>query len=148
MICRKIVKVLFLLLLTEKVMMDERITAEVNVIYPNRSDPYRLSNAYCISKSKCWSQINQDLEVSKLLQGMRNGFFMEAGGFDGETHSNSLYFEKYLDWNGILIEANPRLCSHIIRKCRKSMLVCGGISTNNETTLTPFVFAGALGGMY
>ena len=131
-------------------MADERIpSAEVQVIYPNSSSgpSYRLSNPYCESKSKCWSQINQDLEISNLLNDMKNGFFIEAGGYDGETHSNTLYFEKYLNWTGLLIEANPRLCSKIIGKKRKSMLVCGGISISNETTLIPFVFAGALGGI-
>lgn len=36
--------------------------------------------------------------------GKRNGFFVEAGANDGIMQSNTLYFEKYFGWRGILIE--------------------------------------------
>jgi FkbM family methyltransferase len=35
------------------------------------------------------------------------GFFLEAGGFDGVTASNTYYLEKIKGWNGILIEPSP-----------------------------------------
>lgn len=34
----------------------------------------------------------------------RNGFFIECGANDGVNQSNTWYFEKKLNWNGILIE--------------------------------------------
>ena len=38
----------------------------------------------------------------------REGFFVEVGGFDGRsTISNSYYFERYLGWRGLLVEASP-----------------------------------------
>ena len=33
-----------------------------------------------------------------------NGFFIECGANDGVNQSNTWYFEKYLNWHGILIE--------------------------------------------
>ena len=33
-----------------------------------------------------------------------DGFFIECGANDGVDQSNTWYFEKYLNWNGILIE--------------------------------------------
>ncbi len=33
-----------------------------------------------------------------------NGFFIECGANDGVDQSNTWYYEKYLNWNGILIE--------------------------------------------
>jgi hypothetical protein len=33
----------------------------------------------------------------------KNGFFIEAGAFDGELFSNTLYLEKMRDWTGILV---------------------------------------------
>ena len=33
-----------------------------------------------------------------------DGFFIECGANDGVDQSNTQYFEKYLNWNGILIE--------------------------------------------
>lgn len=38
---------------------------------------------------------------------VKNGFYVEAGAFDGEYSSNSLYFEIVHGWNGLLIEPNP-----------------------------------------
>ena len=37
------------------------------------------------------------------------GTFVEIGALDGLTYSNSLFFEKYLNWSGVLIEGNPEL---------------------------------------
>ena len=37
----------------------------------------------------------------------KNGFFVECGALDGETRSNTLILEEELEWNGILIEADP-----------------------------------------
>lgn len=34
----------------------------------------------------------------------KNGFFIELGALDGVTFSNTLFFEKHLNWSGILIE--------------------------------------------
>jgi FkbM family methyltransferase len=44
-----------------------------------------------------------DRKLTKYLN-YRNGFFIEAGGNDGISQSNTLYFEKYKNWKGLLIE--------------------------------------------
>ena len=36
-----------------------------------------------------------------------DGFFVEAGAYDGYTLSNSLFFEVYRGWKGLLVEAHP-----------------------------------------
>jgi hypothetical protein len=33
----------------------------------------------------------------------RGGVFVEAGAYDGETFSNTLYLEKRLGWTGLLV---------------------------------------------
>ncbi|KAK1133372.1 hypothetical protein K0M31_011187 [Melipona bicolor] len=37
----------------------------------------------------------------------QNGFFVECGAYDGETRSNTLALERYLGWDGLLMEADP-----------------------------------------
>ena len=34
------------------------------------------------------------------------GFFLESGALDGETRSNTLFFERFRGWRGLLIEAD------------------------------------------
>src|SRR5690348_4695216 len=34
------------------------------------------------------------------FRGKRNGVFVDAGAKDGETSSNSLFFERFMDWRG------------------------------------------------
>ncbi|WP_198021914.1 FkbM family methyltransferase [Algiphilus aromaticivorans] len=44
-----------------------------------------------------------------LLPAYRKGFFIEAGGNDGFSQSNTYHLEKYYGWNGLLIEPVPWL---------------------------------------
>jgi FkbM family methyltransferase len=46
----------------------------------------------------------------------RNGFFIETGGHDGFTQSNTYYLEKKLGWSGVLVEGIPDL----YRECRRN----------------------------
>ena len=53
------------------------------------------------------AQFNQPRQIDKLLDETRNKFFIEAGAFDGEFYSNSLFFEAERNWTGLLVEPNP-----------------------------------------
>ena len=56
---------------------------------------YNLRTPHGVNKvTPSWSQYGQDIFVDKLLNRKHNRFFVEIGGFDGETFSNSLFFEK------------------------------------------------------
>jgi len=37
----------------------------------------------------------------------KDGFYIECGAFDGVNQSNTWFFEKTLNWKGVLIEPNP-----------------------------------------
>ena len=54
-------------------------------------------------------KIDQHLDIDA-------GFFVEVGGWDGVTYSNTLYFERCRNWRGLLIEPNPI----DFLKCRKN----------------------------
>jgi FkbM family methyltransferase len=56
-----------------------------------------------------------DLKLQRWLA-FRDGFFVEAGANDGRKQSNTLYFEKYFGWKGILIEPVPELAA----ACRRN----------------------------
>lgn len=56
------------------------------------------------------SQAGQDQFIEQnFFEGKTGGFFIEIGGHDGITGSNTLFFEKFRNWDGICIEASPAL---------------------------------------
>ena len=57
------------------------------------------------------SQIAQDLFVLSQLGTKSSGYFVEVGAADGIANSNTLLFEKKLNWKGLLVE--PCRSSHI-----------------------------------
>ena len=54
-------------------------------------------------------QAKQPILINKYLlkNRIKNGFFIEAGAYDGEIYSNTLFFELKQRWKGLLIEPNP-----------------------------------------
>lgn len=61
----------------------------------------------------------------------RNGFFVEVGAHDGISFSNTYFFEKNLGWNGICIEPNPDIFSHLIQN-RSATCLPIGIALKHE----------------
>lgn len=63
-----------------------------------------------------------------------HGFFVECGAYDGEKLSASLLFEKYRQWTGLLIEANPYEFNKLRFKHRKSFIVNACLSKYSYPT--------------
>ncbi len=57
-----------------------------------------------VTKPGYFSQHGQDRFVADLLGNLRGGVFIDIGAHDGETYSNTCYFERELGWSGIAIE--------------------------------------------
>ena len=53
-----------------------------------------------------YSQAQQDRWVCDFFNYKKNGYFIDVGASDGIGASNTYFLEKYLNWNGISIEAN------------------------------------------
>ncbi|XP_068207548.1 uncharacterized protein [Palaemon carinicauda] len=49
--------------------------------------------------------------------------FLEAGAYDGEFLSNTLWLERQYGWRGILVEANPHFFEQLLLKRRKSWAI-------------------------
>jgi FkbM family methyltransferase len=70
-------------------------------------------------KRRSYALNRLDLKLQPYID-FRNGFFIEVGANDGINQSNTLYFEKYKGWKGLLIEAIPVLAG----KCRQNRPRC------------------------
>lgn len=64
------------------------------------------------------SQAGQDLVIDRYFQQKTGGTFVDVGAYDGVTGSNSLFFERWRDWTGVLVEpvAEQREKAEIMRK--------------------------------
>lgn len=50
------------------------------------------------------SQAGQDAVVDRFFQQKREGTFVDVGGFDGVTGSNTFFLELFRGWTGLLVE--------------------------------------------
>ncbi|ELT88065.1 hypothetical protein CAPTEDRAFT_198640 [Capitella teleta] len=94
-----------------------------------------------------FSQAGQDRTVDALLHRRRNGFFVECGAAEGETFSNTLFFERARNWDGLLIEANPNLFKKLLAKGRQAYSINACLSLSYAPKMSEFFLAGLLGGL-
>ena len=66
-------------------------------------------------------QANQPILIDEKIfkNRIRNGFFIEAGAYDGEVFSNTLFYELKQNWTGLLIEPNPDAFELLKKKVRQ-----------------------------
>lgn len=94
------------------------------------------------------SQFGEDILAWSLFAGKRDGFFVEAGAFDGISYSTT-YALECVGWNGLLVEALPEPA----RQCRMrrpysrvvhAALVERGATGEAEFTVTEDQYGGML----
>jgi FkbM family methyltransferase len=61
---------------------------------------------------------NLDKKLKQFLY-YKNGFYIECGANDGINQSNTWYFEKKLNWRGVLIEPVPNLFKKLTKNRNK-----------------------------
>lgn len=55
------------------------------------------------------SQAGQDMVVDRFFKGARGLTFVDVGGYDGVTGSNTLFLEQRKGWTGLLVEPVPAM---------------------------------------
>jgi hypothetical protein len=82
-----------------------------------------------------FSQIYQDIFILSVLDGKRNGTFLEIGGADPFLGNNTALLENNFDWSGISVEYSKELAMEYEKK-RKSKVICAdALSLNYEEIL-------------
>ena len=97
------------------------------LVYPSQEP--RIST----EPEKHYSQVKQSQFVDKFLQSKQYGFFIECGAANGVALSNTLFFEKFRGWTGLLIEPNPSFYSNVVAKRKGSYAINSCLSTTNKT---------------
>merc|ERR1719154_74567 len=75
----------------------------------------------------------------------RNGFFIEAGAWDGEQLSNTIYMETQLGWTGLLVEPNKPIFDILVNKKRNAYSVNSCLSRNRYAEQVNFDTADVYG---
>ena len=83
-------------------------------------------------------QVGGSQFVDKLLDGRRDGFFVECGAFIGEEYSDTLFFELERNWTGILIEAHPDYHRAILTKNRRALVLRACLSAGRRPEYVRF----------
>ncbi|KOX67975.1 hypothetical protein WN51_08011 [Melipona quadrifasciata] len=86
--------------------------------------------------------------IQEILKNKKNGFFVECGAYDGETRSNTLALERYLGWDGLLIEADPINFSNMMDKNRNAYLTATCLSTKPYPSVNTFLMAKNIGRLH
>ena len=86
------------------------------------------------NKIQFYSQYSQDKYIyNTFFNNKTNGTFVEIGADDGVRFSNCKFFEDYLGWNGIAIEARKDAYSKLIKN-RGCLCVNAVLSDKEEET--------------
>ncbi len=90
-----------------------------------------INRLHSIGKTRSFGLDGLDWKLEKYVD-FNHGFFIEAGANNGIKQSNTLYFEKYRKWRGLLIEPVPELAA----QCKKNRPHC----VVENAALVPFDF--------
>ena len=74
-----------------------------------------------------YSQFGQEQFVLNFFNNKKNGVFFEAGGMDGQRHSNTWRLEKEFGWTGLMVEPSPSLYIDLVknRTCHSENVLLG-----------------------
>lgn len=101
---------------------------QINVFYGDQqhiADVTTLPKPY-FEVNQWFSQYRQDEIVARLLNGKKNGFFVDLASNDAVRISNTYALETQLDWKGICLEPNPVYWGGLAyRKCEVVAAVVG-----------------------
>ncbi|KAG7189632.1 hypothetical protein KM043_017312 [Ampulex compressa] len=92
--------------------------------------------------------MGQAKAIRNIFSNKKNGFFIECGAYDGETRSNTLVFERFYGWSGLLIEADPLNFSKMLQKNRKAYLSPTCLSIQPRPVVASFLMANNIGRLH
>ena len=93
---------------------------------------YKFAGIEYIEKN--YSRHFQDMFVLSILDGQRNGTFVEIGSGHPELFNNTLLLEKDFGWKGISLDNSERMC-HIFSRHRNTNITLADAATTDYKAL-------------
>ncbi|KAK2724729.1 uncharacterized protein LOC136032834 [Artemia franciscana] len=98
--------------------------------------PLTPLQSYLSEKDAPWIEALIAVETFVPKRGQRH--FLECGAIDGVTFSTTLHLERFLNWTGILIEADDRFYSDLKRVHRRAYGVHACVSRDSYPSVALF----------
>lgn len=86
----------------------------------------------------------EDAVLWDIFEGQMEGFFIDAGSYDGYTNNITYAFEA-MGWTGVLIEANPNRYRQCVARRSRSQVVHAALGPKSSTATTKFMVPDAEG---
>lgn len=121
------------------------INENIMIEFPSSSNTAYSLNNYSLTYN---SQVMQDrillqlLNIKQLENLKHNGFFIEAGAYDGQTISNTLHLERFKNWTGLLVEPSKENYNLLKKVNRKSYTINCCLTANNTSLYKTYAEAG------
>ena len=119
----------------------------INYIQKKLVPPSPSTSSLNLHKSIHTGQIGQAEEVIQYFKMKKNGVFVEAGAWDGEYLSNTLYLEAKYNWTGLLVEPNSGAFNKLVTRNRKAHSVHSCLSVTAHPDIVEFDSADVFGGI-
>lgn len=94
---------------------------------------YNLTNYWAEDQSP-----DQSRKIDNYLKKWTNGTFIDIGANDGEKNSITLFFERWRNWSGLLIEPDPIKYSQIKQKGRRVSSINACLRTSDTRPVRMF----------
>jgi len=91
---------------------------------------FKFKNCELIEEN--YSQSYQDMFVLTMLDGKKNGTFVEIGASEAKSISNTYLLEKKFDWNGISIDIQDMSKSFLEHSRKSTLIIKDALSIDYE----------------
>jgi hypothetical protein len=94
---------------------------------------YKFSGSEDIERN--YSQVYQDMFILSVLDGKKNGTFLEIGGAEPYKGNNTALLEKSFDWTGVSIEYDQKFIDNYTRNRSAKLLHTDALQLDYEKLL-------------
>ena len=95
---------------------------------------YKFNHSETIERN--YSQVYQDMFILSILNGKKNGTFLEIGGADPFKGNNTALLEKEFGWSGVSIEYNEKFIKNYRQNRTAKLLHTDALQLNYEKLLS------------
>jgi len=95
---------------------------------------FKFDNSSSIERN--YSQVYQDMFILSMLNGKKNGTFLEIGGADPFKGNNTALLEKKFEWKGVSIEYNEKFIQHYKSNRTAKLLHTDALKIDYENILS------------